>query len=74
MAENKYSTTLPPIPEDLLKALEEKYPEKYPDVIHTPEKLLSFKQGEISVIRMLRSRFELQKEMDALIVRVEGIE
>ena len=51
----------PPITEDIIKYLEEVYPDKAPD-ISMEEKLIWFTAGQVAVVRHLKEQFKLQEE------------
>ena len=51
--------SLPSIPEVLLKALEERFPDRAPD-LKTPDKEVWFKAGQAHLVRFLRAQFEEQ--------------
>ena len=51
----------PLIPEDIIKYLEEVYPDKAPD-ISMEEKLIWFTAGQVAVVRHLKEQFKLQEE------------
>ena len=51
----------PFIPEDIIKYLEETYPDKAPD-ISMEEKLIWFTAGQVAVVRHLKEQFRLQEE------------
>ena len=52
---------IPPITEDIIKYLEEVYPDKAPD-ISMEEKLIWFTAGQVAVVRHLKDQFKLQEE------------
>jgi|TARA_B100001250_G_scaffold407704_1_gene428892 hypothetical protein len=52
---------IPPITEDIIKYLEEVYPDKAPD-ISMEEKLIWFTAGQVAVVRHLKEQFKLQEE------------
>ena len=52
---------IPPITEDIIKYLEEVYPDKAPD-ISMEEKLIWFSAGQVAVVRHLKDQFNLQEE------------
>jgi hypothetical protein len=49
----------PPISRELLQELESRFPDKMPDQEDTIDSI-RFKQGQISVIRFLRTTFDYQ--------------
>ena len=51
----------PFIPEDIIKYLEEVYPDKAPD-ISMEEKQIWFNAGQVAVVRHLKDQFRLQEE------------
>jgi hypothetical protein len=51
----------PNIPVELLRALEERFPEKAPSKTETSDDL-RWRGGEVSVIRFLKSKFEEQND------------
>lgn len=55
------SKDFPSVPEDLLKALEDAYPDKLPPLGTSPEKLAHL-QGQRSVVEFLRVTFEKQNK------------
>lgn len=56
---------LPHIPDDLLAALDARFPDKCPD-ISDPDRQIWFKAGQRSVIAILADQARRQKEADAL--------
>lgn len=56
---------LPHIPDDLLAALEARFPDRCPDITD-PERMIWFKAGQRSVIAILADQARRQKETDAL--------
>ena len=52
---------IPPITEDIIKYLEEVYPDQAPD-ISMEEKLIWFTAGQVAVVRHLKDQFKLQEE------------
>jgi hypothetical protein len=52
---------IPPITEDIIKYLEEVYPDKAPD-ISMEEKLIWFTAGQVAVVRHLKEQYKLQEE------------
>ena len=52
---------IPPITEDIIKYLEEVYPDKAPD-ISMEEKLIWFTAGQVAVVRHLKEQFKLHEE------------
>jgi hypothetical protein len=51
----------PPIPELLLKALSEAFPERSAQAHDTPTSLMIFEGGQRSVVRFLQARFKEQQ-------------
>ena len=51
----------PFIDPDIIKYLEEGYPDRCPDLI-MEEKLIWFTAGQVSVVRHLKDQFNLQEE------------
>ena len=51
----------PFIPEEIIKYLEETYPDKAPD-ISMEEKLIWFTAGQVAVVRHLKDQIKLQEE------------
>lgn len=49
----------PPISKELLEELETRFPDLMPDFSDSPE-AIRFKQGQVSVIRFLRTTFDNQ--------------
>lgn len=58
----KHTKRFPSIPEDLLKALEEVYPDKLPDDTSITLNEVNVLQGQQQVIRFLRAQFERQNK------------
>ncbi|BEP42116.1 hypothetical protein [Variovorax sp. V15] len=57
------SKRFPPISAELMNELEKRWPDSMPGLEATPTvEILRFKQGAISVIRFLRSQFDLQNK------------
>jgi len=52
---------IPTITEDIIKYLEEVYPDKAPD-ISMEEKLIWFTAGQVAVVRHLKEQYKLQEE------------
>tara|TARA_R100001530_G_scaffold57252_1_gene41669 strand:+ start:992 stop:1165 length:174 start_codon:yes stop_codon:yes gene_type:complete len=52
---------IPHIPEEIVKYLEEVYPDRAPD-ISMEEKLIWFTAGQVAVVRHLKDQFNLQEE------------
>ena len=52
---------IPHIPEEIVKYLEEVYPDRAPD-ISMEEKLIGFSAGQVAVVRHLKDQFNLQEE------------
>jgi len=52
---------IPHIPEEIVKYLEEVYPDRAPD-ISMEEKLIWFTVGQVAVVRHLKDQFNLQEE------------
>ena len=52
---------IPHIPEEIVKYLEEAYPDRAPD-ISMEEKLIWFTAGQVAVVRHLKDQFKLQEE------------
>ena len=52
---------IPFIPEELIKYLDEVYPDKAPD-ISMEEKLIWFTAGQVAVVRHLKDQYQLQEE------------
>ena len=52
---------IPHIPEEIVKYLDEVYPDKAPDV-SMEEKLIWFSAGQVAVVRHLKDQFNLQEE------------
>ena len=52
---------IPHIPEEIVKYLDEVYPDKAPD-ISMEEKLIWFTAGQVAVVRHLKDQFKLQEE------------
>jgi len=52
---------IPHISEDIIKYLDEVYPDKSPD-ISMEEKLIWFTAGQVAVVRHLKDQFKLQEE------------
>ena len=52
---------IPHIPEEIVKYLEEVYPDRAPD-ISMEEKLIWFSAGQVAVVRHLKDQFNLQEE------------
>jgi len=52
---------IPHIPEEIVKYLEEVYPDRAPD-ISMEEKLIRFTAGQVAVVRHLKDQFNLQEE------------
>ena len=52
---------IPHIPEEIVKYLEEVYPDRAPD-ISMEEKLIGFSAGQVEVVRHLKDQFNLQEE------------
>ena len=52
---------IPHIPEEIVKYLEEVYPDRAPD-ISMEEKLIWFSAGQVAVVRHLKHQFNLQEE------------
>lgn len=51
--------SFPSIPKELLEELEKRFPDKCPEVGDTIDQI-RIKQGQVSVIRLLRAAFEFQ--------------
>ena len=51
----------PFIPEEIIKYLEETYPDKAPD-ISMEEKQIWFNAGQVAVVRHLKDQYRLQEE------------
>lgn len=45
---------LPAVPRPLLDYLDRLYPDAMPDVVSTPEKVLAYREGQVSVVRHLK--------------------
>lgn len=58
----KHTKRFPSIPEDLLKALEEVYPDKLPDDTNITLNEVNVLQGQQQVVRFLRAQFERQNK------------
>lgn len=58
----KHTKRFPSIPEDLLKSLEEVYPDKLPDDTSITLNEVNVLQGQQQVIRFLRTQFERQNK------------
>ena len=52
---------IPTLTEDIIKYLEEVYPDKAPD-ISMEEKLIWFTAGQVAVVRHLKEQYKLQEE------------
>ena len=52
---------IPHIPEEIVKYLDEVYPDRAPD-ISMEEKLIWFTAGQVAVVRHLKEQFKLQEE------------
>ena len=65
MSTNSSGIDLPYIPDDLLDALDKKFPERCPDP-DDAERMIWAKSGQRSVIRYLKDQSRRQKEADAL--------
>ena len=52
---------IPHIPEEIVKYLEEVYPDRAPD-ISMEEKQIWFTAGQVAVVRHLKDQFNLQEE------------
>ncbi len=52
---------IPLIPEEIVKYLDEVYPDRAPD-ISMEEKLIWFTAGQVAVVRHLKDQFKLQEE------------
>ena len=52
---------IPAIEPEIIKYLEELYPDKAPD-LSMEEKLIWFTAGQVSVVRHLRDQYNLQEE------------
>ena len=52
---------IPVIEPEIIKYLEELYPDKAPD-LSMEEKLIWFSAGQVSVVRHLRDQYNLQEE------------
>ena len=52
----------PSVPEDLLRALEERFPDRLPDDPNVSIEMVRREQGAQSVIAFLRATFERQNE------------
>lgn len=52
---------LPPISKELLETLERRFPDRMPDP-HLTEAEIRFKQGQVSVVRLIRHQFDLQNQ------------
>jgi hypothetical protein len=50
----------PPVSKELLAELERRFPDRLPDFVQEPLDNIRHKQGQVSVIRFLRTQFELQ--------------
>lgn len=50
---------LPPIPKNLLEALEKAFPDRCPDPGLSMDEV-RIKQGEVAVVRFLRRQFDIQ--------------
>lgn len=55
----------PDIPEEIVKALEEMYHDRCPD-IHESERQIFMNAGAVSVVRFLRSEFDRQNKPEDL--------
>ena len=55
--DNKFPT----IPKALLDELEKRFPDVMPDITDDPEQI-RIKQGQVSVVRFLRTQFHLQNQ------------
>jgi hypothetical protein len=58
---SKESTLKAPIPEELLKELEERFPERCPS-IGTPDREIWFYAGQRQLVRFLQEQFRRQNE------------
>ena len=50
----------PPVSKELLAELERRFPDRLPDFAQEPLDIIRHKQGQVSVIRFLRTQFEKQ--------------
>lgn len=50
----------PPVSKELLAELERRFPDRVPDNPQEPLDNIRYKQGQIALIRFLRTQFELQ--------------
>ena len=62
---NSAGVDLPPIPDELIAALDERYPDRWPD-IKLPDREIWYQAGQRSVINMLLDQHRRQREADKL--------
>lgn len=62
---NTSGIDLPHVPDDLLVALDARFPDKCPDITE-PERMIWFKAGQRNVITILADQARRQKEADAM--------
>lgn len=52
----------PAVSKELLDELERRFPDRLPDSLSESLDLIRIKQGQVSVLRFLRSQFDLQNQ------------
>lgn len=52
----------PPVSNEVLAELERRFPDRLPEAPSEPIDIIRYKQGQISVIRFLRTQFDLQNK------------
>lgn len=51
----------PPVPKDLIEMLEQRFPDRAPDLTDNIDQV-RFKSGQVSIVRFLRHQFNLQNQ------------